>query len=228
MKRLLICLIIFLFAQNVNAETVSDNNMIISIDIPEYVSQNETFLINLSVVDISAYPVASGYIYFDTVLMGRQFIYFYSSDVWNMTIRAIFKGGVGGIEWYLPSDAQYSAGQTIPLKFRAQEVTHTVDFNVKYYIEGCYHRCGLQVIPAQETVTAMPVFDPSVNVTVSNSSSIVVFQTVYGKGVDYVRFSEGNQQYIVNWDSSGNPKGEYKVQVSFSNGYVSETNISLQ
>lgn len=235
MKRLIVCLVIFLFVQNVNAETVSDGNMTISIDIPEYVSQNETFLINLSAVDISAYPYAGGYIFLDEVFMLRQDIFFYTSDVWNRTINSsnvlnmtiIFNGGVGGIEWNLPSDAQYSAGQTIPLKFRAQKVTHTMDFDVRYYIEGCYHRCGLQVISAQETVTTLPVFDPSVQVTVSNSTAIV-FQAISGKGVDYVRFSEGNQQYIINWDSSGNPAGEYNVQAGFSNGYVSQTKILLQ
>lgn len=216
---------LLLSVQNVSAETATDGNITISIDIPEYVSQNETFSMNFSAVNIAADPFAGGYVYLDAVLLKRSNILFYWSDVWNMTIRTILKGGVGGIEWYLPSDVQYNAGQTIPLKFRTQKVTHTVDFSVKYSI--CEHGCSFQVISVQDTVTSIPVFDPSVHVTVSNGSA-TVFEAVSGKGVDYIRFSEGNQQYIVNWDSSGNLPGEYSVRAEFSNGYESETKILLQ
>jgi hypothetical protein len=227
MKGLFVAAVLLFMVQTVSAETASDGNIIINIDIPEYVSQNETFLINLSAIDLSVYPVASGYIYFDAALLKRSWIYFYSSNVWNTTIKAIFNGGVGGVEWYLPSDARYNAGQTIPLKFRSQKVTHTVNFSVRYYILDCYHNCGVQVIFAEENITSSPVYDPSVHITVSNESA-TVFEGVPGKGVEYIRFSEGNQQYIINWDSSGNPHGEYNITASFNNGYESVKKIMLQ
>ncbi len=227
MRTLLGIIAILLAFQNVSAETVTDGNIIISIDIPEYVSQNETFSMNFSAVNILADPVAVGYIYLDGLLLKSSTISFFGSDVWNMTIKRNFGGSVGGIEWDLPSDVQYIAGQTIPLKFRAQEVTHTVDFIVKYCIRDSTHTCSLQKISAEDNITAIPVFDPSVNVTVS-SASATVFEAISGKGVDYVRFSDGNQQYIVNWDSSGNPPGEYIIRASFSNGYKNETKILLQ
>jgi hypothetical protein len=227
MKGLLVAAVLLLIVPNVSAETASDGNIIINIDIPEYVSQNETFSFNLSAINFSVYPVAGGYIYFDASLLKRSWIYFYSSNEWNATVTAIFNGGVGGVEWYLPSDNRYNAGQTIPLKFRAQKVTHTVNFSVRYYILDCYHNCGPQVISAEEKIISSPVNDPSVHITVSNESA-TVFEGVSGKGVDYIRFSEGNQQYIVNWDSSGNPAGAYKITASFNNGYNSVTKILLQ
>lgn len=216
---------LLLIMQNVSAETASDGNITIMIDLPEYISQNETFLINLSAEDINVYPVASGYVYLDAVLLNKSMIYFYTSDTWNRTIKAIFNGGVGGIEWYLPSDANYNAGQTVPVKFRAQKVTHTVEFNVTYWPIGYGH--GTPLISVSDTVTAVPVLDPSVRVVVSNATA-AVFEAVSGKGVDYIRFSEGNQQYITNWDTFGDPAGEYTIKASFSNGYQSETGILLQ
>lgn len=110
------------------------------------------------------------------------------------------------------------------MKFRAEEVTHYLTFLVKYLPVG-YGMVSSSMIVG-DTVTVVPVFDPSVIVTVSDGSS-TVFEAVYGKGVDYVRYSEGNQQYVINWDTSGNPPGEYYVRVRFSNGYVSETKITL-
>ncbi len=224
MKGLLVAAVLVLMVYNVSAETASDGNITINIEIPEYVSQNETFIINLSAINLSVYPVASGYIYFDAALLKRSWIYFYSSNVWNMTITAIFNGGVGGVEWYLPSDAQYNSGQTIPLKFRAQKVTHVIEYKVIYWPMGYGH--DMPSIIVNDSITAVPVFDPSVHVTVSNAST-TVFEAVSGKGVDYIRFSEGNQQYIVNWDTYGNPAGEYYITASFNNGYESVTKILL-
>lgn len=228
MRTLLGVIAILLAFQNVSAETVTDSNITIGIDIPEYVSQNETFSMNFSAVNISAYPFAFGFIYLDGSLLKSPTISFFWSNIWNMTVKRNFSGGVGGIEWNLPSDAQYFAGQTIPLKFRAQEVAHTVEFFVIYCIpDPSSHTCLSKVISAEDNMTAIPVFDPSVSVTVS-SASVTVFEAISGKGVDYVRFSDGNQQYIVNWDSSGNPPGEYIMRSSFSNGFMNETKILLQ
>ncbi len=225
MKWLLAVIALLFLVQDVSAETASDGNITISIDIPEYVSQNETFIINLSAVDISVYDYASGRVYLDSVLLKRSDIFFDFNNIWNTTIEWIINGGVGGLDWYLPSDTQYNVGQTIPLKFRAQKVTHIIKFKVIYWPIG--YGMNLKSIIVDDDITAFPVFDPSVNVTVSNASAIV-FEAVSGKGVDYIRFSEGNQQYIVNWDSSGNPAGEYNVRAGFNNGYVSETKIVLQ
>ncbi len=216
---------LLLAVQNVSAEIATDGNITISIDIPEYVSQNETFSMNFSAQDISVYSVASGYVYLDAALLNKSWIYFVESDLWNFTIRAIFNGNVGGIEWYLPSEALYNTGQTVPLKFRAQKVTHIVEYKVVYWPIDYGH--GMPSITVNDTITAVPVFDPSIHLTVSNASA-AVFEAVSGKGVDYIRFSEGNQQYIVNWDSSGNLQGEYSVRAEFSNGYESETKILLQ
>lgn len=225
MKRILLLAVIFLsLAVDVSAETASDGNISISIDVPDYVSQNETFLINLSAVNISVYPVASGYVYLQALLLKKYWIFFYSSDYWNRNIQAVFRGGSGGIEWHLPSDADFNTGQTIPIKFRAQRVVHNFSFRVIYWPVGYGHSTSAIIV--SDEVTVVPVFDPSVHVAVSNGSA-VVFEAIAGKGADYIRFGDESQQYIVNWDTSGMPAGEYHIKAGFGNGYKRETKIVL-
>ena len=69
--------------------------------------------------------------------------------------------------------------------------------------------------------------DESVEVTVIDEDDTIVFHVVYGQGDDYIRIDDDEMQYITNWHTEKNMKGEFEILVSFDNGLSISKSIEL-
>lgn len=232
LKKLIVLMItVYCLSVTASAETASNDYIFISMDIPEYVTVDEPFFLNLSIDDSNkVYEVGLYTLSLDgRNLFGGSWNWWWVfdyEDMWDKTFIVTLRGGVGGVEFTIPEGRDFNTGQTIPIKFKAQKVTHEFYFDVMYYIRGYPHPLNSDTIGVASETTIEPIYDPSVTVTVTGENGIV-YEAISGKGSSYIRFSDGNDKYISNWDTSGNLPGEYMINVSFDNGYCKETSVLL-